>query len=133
MSVFNERGCGLSRVARGPLPAFWPRWEHAFGIFRMKKQEKPWALGIMTFKNTELLGRVVLPGSAGRLLFEGIVCVCFSFKVKLGSWGGHSTLRAQQRKTASRRTSIAESQDCFKRTAELPQKYKDGYFEIPYT
>lgn len=58
--------------------------------------------------------------------------LCFAFKVKLGSWWGPSTLRTRRGDTARRVIVIKVSCDDFRLREELPKKYKDGCFKIPY-
>ena len=50
---------------------------------RQKEQKKLW--GILKMKKEKVLQYILLPGSAGKLVFEEILFFFFVFKVKLGT------------------------------------------------
>lgn len=125
---------------------FLPRRERAFGTFGVKKRNRKNSEHLKqgNVKTIQLLQCVVLPGPAGKLLFEGLVFCILRLR---GSWvaaqhggrgrgggwlgEGRSTLRTQRGELqAARCAPKHQSRDWFTLT-ELPEQHGVGCFEIP--
>lgn len=131
MCCFKESRYNLNKVALRHPPVFWPR-KHAFGIFRMEKRNKSSG----DLRKMKLKGKLnsynvsfyqVLQANFYLKKFFFVLCI----KVKLGSEGGHATLRTRRRKTARHSIVFKASRD-YLRLTDLPKKYRDGCFKIPY-